>query len=268
MTEDPLDYLLFGVIPKGNYGAGTVIVWDTGTYKTEYNSLEQQLDAGKITFTLFGQKLKGIFSLIRTNRGKGTEREESNQWLLIKANDEFASTKDLTVDKPKSVLTGNAELEHKKDTKRKRIHSQEAEQMIKIISEGSHIKESQNNYLNYEKQQQQFPTVVKPILGTLVNKPFDSKDWVFEIKWDGVRAMLFSNKERQIYELKSRNDKSITRRYPELKSPLEAAVHCKESIIADGEIVVLDKNGYPNFQSHQRRMNVKPLSLPSLITRC
>jgi bifunctional non-homologous end joining protein LigD len=278
MTEDhPLDYLLFeGVIPKGNYGAGTVIVWDTGHYTTEYD-LSEQLEGGKIVFTLFGQKLKGRFSLIRTNRGKGRdvrqerggEGEGSNQWLLIKANDEFASTEDLTVDKPESVITRrtNAELEHN-DTKGRGIHShshsQESEQKIKIKinSEEPHTKEHlKNDYLNYEKQQQeQFPTVIKPMLGTLVNHPFDSKDWVFEIKWDGVRAILFFNKKRQIYELKSRNDKSITRRYPELQSSLEVAVNCKESIIVDGEIVVLDEKGYPNFQSHQRRMNVDSLS--------
>jgi bifunctional non-homologous end joining protein LigD len=62
----------------------------------------------------------------------------------------------------------------------------------------------------------------------------------------------------QIFELKSRNDKSITRRYPELLSPLKAAIKCK-SIIADGEIVVLNKRGYPNFQSHQKRMNVESI---------
>jgi bifunctional non-homologous end joining protein LigD len=240
MTEDhPLDYLLFeGVIPKGNYGAGTVIVWDTGYYKTEYGLLEQ-LQSGKIVFTLFGQKLKGRFSLIRTNRGKGRgirEEEgevESNQWLLIKANDEFASTEDLTVDKPESVLTRrtNAELEHN-DTKGRGTPSQESKQRMKTNSEELQTKERlQNNFLNYEKQQQQFPAVIKPMLGTLVNLPFDRKDWVFEIKWDGVRAILFLNRERQIYELKSRNDKSITRRYPELQSPLESAIQCKESII-------------------------------------
>ncbi len=267
MTEDhPLDYLLFeGVIPKGNYGAGTVIVWDTGHYTTEYD-LSQQLQSGKAIFTLFGQKLKGRFSLIRTKRGVGSKggegdgAEESNQWLLIKANDEFASTEDLTIHKPESVLTQrtNDELEHN-GTKRKRIHSHENKQ--KISSEEHHTKEQPKNYYpNYENQQQQpFPAVIKPMLGTLVNLPFDSKDWVFEIKWDGVRAILFLNRERQIYELKSRNDKSITRRYPELQSSLEAAINCKESIILDGEIVVLDEKGYPNFQSHQRRMNVDSL---------
>ena len=88
LTEDhPLDYLLFeGIIPEGNYGAGTVIVWDTGRYTSE-QEISDQFKNGKITFTLFGQKLKGRFLLLRTSR-------EKNQWLLIKANDEFVSTKD------------------------------------------------------------------------------------------------------------------------------------------------------------------------------
>ena len=146
--------------------------------------------------------------------------------------------------------------------KGKRIpsYSQEPDQKTNTNNKKLHTTESTKyDYLNYQKQQQQFLTIIKPMLGTLVNHPFDNKDWVFEIKWDGVRAILFYNKQGQIYELKSRNDKSITRRYPELKSPLEAALHCKESTIIDGEIVVLDEKGYPNFQSHQRRMNVDSL---------
>ena len=94
------------------------------------------------------------------------------------------------------------------------------------------------------------------MLGTLIDTPFDSSEWVFEVKWDGVRAILFLNKEEQILELKSRNDKLITHRYPELLSPLKSAINCKESAILDGEIVILDQKGFPDFQEHQRRMNV------------
>ena len=112
LTEDhPLDYLLFeGIIPEGNYGAGTVIVWDTGRYTSE-QEISDQFKNGKITFTLFGQKLKGRFLLLRTSR-------EKNQWLLIKANDEFVSTNDdLTITRPESVLTGrtNQDLENGKE---------------------------------------------------------------------------------------------------------------------------------------------------------
>ena len=127
-TEDhPMDYLSFeGVIPKGNYGAGTVLVWDIGEYSLEKSNLSkyperehleeipEDLDVselekkyGKITFVLYGQKLKGKFSLVKTRT--------KNQWLLIKSKDDFArgsnnndknGEKDITESRPESVLTG------------------------------------------------------------------------------------------------------------------------------------------------------------------
>ncbi|HJR48050.1 MAG TPA: DNA polymerase ligase N-terminal domain-containing protein, partial [Nitrososphaeraceae archaeon] len=110
LTEDhPLDYLLFeGVIPEGNYGAGTVIVWDTGTYETE-EDISEQFKRGKITFSLFGQKLSGRFKLIKIR----SREEEENQWLLMKLTDESESEEDLTINRPESVLTGrtNDDLE-------------------------------------------------------------------------------------------------------------------------------------------------------------
>src|ERR671939_25260 len=111
LTEDhPVDYLLFeGIIPEGSYGAGTVIVWDTGTY-TSQQEISDQFKNGKITFVLSGRKVKGRFSLVRTSR--------ENQWLLIKGNDEFESESkdDLTITRPESVLTGrnNQDLENSK----------------------------------------------------------------------------------------------------------------------------------------------------------
>ena len=113
MTEDhPLDYLLFeGVIPQGNYGAGIVIVWDTGSYSTD-KELSDQLQNGKIIITLSGQKLKGRYLLIR----RKTQEAEDNQWLLIKGNDQYTSDEDLTISRPDSVLTkrNNDDLGSKK----------------------------------------------------------------------------------------------------------------------------------------------------------
>ena len=98
------------------------------------------------------------------------------------------------------------------------------------------------------------------MLATLIDKPFDNKEWVFEVKWDGVRAILFLHKTKGILKIVSRNGKTITHRYPEIIEPVKssssAIINCKESIILDGEIVVLNKEGQPDFQSHQRRMNV------------
>src|SRR5215218_6173929 len=103
LTEDhPLDYLLFeGVIPEGSYGAGTVIVWDTGTYGTE-EDISEQFKRGKITFSLFGQKLRGKFKLVRIH----SREEQENQWLLMKSTDGSESEEDLTMNRPESVLTG------------------------------------------------------------------------------------------------------------------------------------------------------------------
>src|SRR5687768_2145704 len=103
LTEDhPLDYLLFeGVISQGSYGAGTVIVWDTGTYTSE-EEISDQFKKGKITFTLFGHKLRGKFKLIRIH----SREEEENQWLLMKLADGLESEEDLTINRPESVLTG------------------------------------------------------------------------------------------------------------------------------------------------------------------
>jgi bifunctional non-homologous end joining protein LigD len=94
------------------------------------------------------------------------------------------------------------------------------------------------------------------MLSTQVDKPFDSKDWVFEVKWDGVRCIFFLHRTKGLSKLQSRNGKTITHRYPELLNPLQSNIKCKECVILDGEIVVLDKEGFPDFQHHQKRMNV------------
>src|SRR6476659_9650610 len=104
LVEDhPYDYLLFeGTIPKGNYGAGTVIVWDQGKYATDGMLLEK-FKKGKISIKLHGQKLRGGFSLVRTSR--------ENQWLLMKSDDRFASSSlDITLEFPQSVLTGRDDI--------------------------------------------------------------------------------------------------------------------------------------------------------------
>ena len=253
LTEDhPLDYLLFeGVIPEGTYGGGTVIVWDTGSYTSE-REIADQFTEGKITFSLFGQKLKGRFSLIKTTI--------ENQWLLIKGDDEFKSNEDLTITRPESVLTGktNQDLENsKKDTAKTKIISNDNYNGIKHRSPTTRSIDLKEEKDASEEEQEEFPTKIKPMLATAVDEPFNDKDWVFEIKWDGVRSIFFLHKTKGIFEIKSRSDKTITHRYPDLIEPLNSAVKCQESIILDGEIVILDKkNGMPSFQNHQRRMNV------------
>lgn len=242
-TEDhPLDYIDFeGIIPEGNYGAGTVIVWDIGTYNTQQD-VRQQFKDGKISFTLNGNKLNGSFVLIKI-------RQRHKQWLLIKSGDDSFATDqgDLTVTSPESILSGrtNDQLAGKSPRQKK---SWTGEQRL-ILLENKTTENSKNN--------SQFPLSVKPMLAGHVQLPFDNKDWVFEVKWDGVRAILLQNKDEGTIEIQSRNGKSITHRYPEIIENVNSVLKCNESVVLDGEIVVLNKEGIPDFQMHQKRMNVE-----------
>ena len=104
-TEDhPVEYADFeGVIPPGQYGAGTVMLWDKGTWQPESADLDASLKAGEIKFTLQGMKLQGSWVLVHT-RGFGSNPDRST-WLLIKHRDQYASTKDVTLEEPRSVAS-------------------------------------------------------------------------------------------------------------------------------------------------------------------
>jgi bifunctional non-homologous end joining protein LigD len=239
MVEDhPFDYLLFeGTIPKGNYGAGTVIVWDTGSYSSKEHILKQ-VDAGKVTVELYGNKLKGLFKLIKTKK--------ENQWLLIKAQDKFTSEDDLTLISPESVLSS------------KTIADMESEPEAIL---GSKLKASKKSNSASKKTMNEenisydlFPKI-KPMLAHPFEKSFDNKQWVFEVKWDGVRAVLFK-KDREI-KIQSRNGNNITKQYPEIVTAAKRSLRNCKSAILDGEIVVLNEDGIPDFHTHQHRMHVQ-----------
>ncbi len=103
VEDHPIDYANFeGVIPEGEYGGGTVMVWDTGTWTPEQDDPQAALEKGDFKFTLHGKKLKGSWVLVRT-RGFGGSSKPT--WLLIKHKDKFVSTDDITVSEPKSILS-------------------------------------------------------------------------------------------------------------------------------------------------------------------
>ncbi len=263
MVEDhPFDYRNFeGIIPPGNYGAGTVIVWDEGTYepddnigtdkKTAEKDLLKQLKAGTLKFTLHGKKLKGSYTLVKTH-GRG-----ENSWLLIKHRDKYASEKDITA-KEKSAIS-NKTLEQVADapekiygqTKRP-VKKEAVAKQQKLTTEAikkSPVKkksnpksnEEINSYLDKAKKTA-FPKKIAPMLATLVDKPFDEEGWLYEVKWDGYRTVAFINKKK--IDLKSRNDKSFNDKFYSIYNA------CKElhfDAVLDGEIVVLDENGKSDF---------------------
>jgi len=238
MVEDhPFDYLHFeGSIPEGNYGAGTVIVWDTGSYSSD-SSLSDQVNTGKITVELYGNKLKGIFSLIRTKK--------DNQWLLIKTKDQYILDNDITLMQPQSVLTGRSNLD---------IDTRHRSQKSKKYLEGKIRPSSSTATSNRSNLKMHFQKI-KPMLASPTEKAFNNKDWVFEIKWDGVRAIIFKEKEK--VRIQSRNGNDITVRYPEIVNSARISLKDCNSVVIDGEIVVLNEQGLPNFNAHQHRMNVQ-----------
>jgi bifunctional non-homologous end joining protein LigD len=252
LTEDhPYDYLLFeGTIPEGNYGAGTVIVWDHGTYSISKPLLDQFRE-GKISFELHGRKLHGRFSLVKTKK--------ENQWLLIKTRDEFATSNDLTSTSPYSVLSNRTNDDLGSKPSRKGVTSK------RLLSNGQFSgipplktkKRGQNKSMNNNAKStstQQLSSKVRPMLAYPVDKAFDSKYWAFEVKWDGVRAISYVKKGTVL--IQSRNGNNITQKYPEISNVLERLSTNIRSAVFDGEIVVLDEKGLPDFQGHQRRMHV------------
>jgi bifunctional non-homologous end joining protein LigD len=106
-----------------------------------------------------------------------------------------------------------------------------------------------------EGRPSRFPSSIRPMLAMPVDRLFHDDDWVFEVKWDGVRALLFWNKSEDVLRLQSRKGGDITHRYPEILRSVNS-IRVSNSVVLDGEIVVLDRNGIPDFQRHQTRMNV------------
>ncbi|NIG54756.1 non-homologous end-joining DNA ligase [Chitinophaga sp. Cy-1792] len=247
MVEDhPYNYKDFeGIIPPGNYGAGTVIVWDQGWYepdvpaknkKAAEKALLKELDSGKLKFFLHGDKLKGEFVLVKAPaRG-------DNAWLLIKMKDEFASAADI-LRKNKSVVSGKTITQVKKSPERVWESSQK-KSTTKHTPKAA-VKKAAPSAINIGKKAA-MPEGVKPMLATLANKPFDNADWLYEIKWDGYRAIGYCNKEKA--HIVSRNQLSFDKKFPVIT---EALKEWNVKAVVDGEIVAPDENGDPDFQQLQ-----------------
>jgi bifunctional non-homologous end joining protein LigD len=260
MVEDhPYDYKDFeGIIPQGEYGGGTVIVWDEGTYepieaikgkKAQEKHLLHQLKKGSLKIKLNGEKLHGEFALVKTHG------MAENGWLLIKHNDDYASTKDITKAE-KSVLSGKT-IETMEKTSGK-VWKEGKEQDIKTEKKSSEQKAKKEtkaigDYVAIDvvailkkASKSAIPKGIKPMLATLVDEPFDDPDWQYEVKWDGYRALAFINKGK--VELFSRNNKSFNEKFYPIYDLLN---EWKINAVLDGEILVLNNKGISNFGSLQ-----------------
>src|SRR6266403_3891876 len=240
-TEDhPLDYANFeGKIPEGNYGAGTVMVWDRGTFHVEGNlDALKQLEKGEIKFSLNGEKLRGSFVLVKLKQS-----EKGNEWLMIKHKDAAENSSWSIDEHDGSVLTGRSIEEIKEELPPKRRPT---------LIQPSELQGARKSAM---------PSRVEPMLATLANHPFSDPNWLFEIKWDGIRAL--ARIENGALVLRSRTGVDIAKRYPELAS-LPNALAARKAIL-DGEIVALDAQGHSSLERLQERMHVRAPS-ESLVT--
>lgn len=267
MVEDhPFDYRTFeGIIPQGQYGGGTVIVWDQGWYETiepikgkkaQEKYLLAELKKGSVKMRLHGEKLKGEFAVVRTN-GMG-----ENSWLLIKHDDAFSSKKDIAK-LDASVISGKTIAQMEKsadavwDSKAKSKHETSKTKSTKATKKksASSKKEAEDKEegekLGVETilksaKKAAIPKGIKPMLATLVDAPFDDDDWQYEVKWDGYRSLTFINKGKA--EMLSRNNKSFNDKFYPIYQIISK---WKINAVLDGEIVVLNDNGISNFGALQ-----------------
>jgi len=225
MVEDhPIDYGGFeGVIPKGNYGAGSVMLWDRGTYEILGDATaEEQIARGDFKFLIHGEKINGEFVLAKIKRG-----EKGNEWLLIKKKDAFAQPGWDPEDHARSVLTGRTQ--------------QEIAQQLPAVE------------THAEPSGDPMPRHIAPMLAEIGRgTPPASDEWFYEIKWDGVRALC--SIENGALRMVSRRGISIDKQYPEL-SILPHHIRANSAIL-DGEIAALDARGLPSFELLQRRITV------------
>jgi len=255
LTEDhPYDYKDFeGIIPKGQYGGGTVIVWDEGAYDTpmseekDKKSLEHSLTGqfykGEMLVNLSGQKLKGKFAIIRDG-SKG-----DNSWYLIKVKDEHAVKTDITK-KDKSVISGLTIDEMAANPDAKKWQSNRA-------GEGDNTATQILPDRDLLKKGIKSPLLPHPeaMNCTLIREPFNDAGWLYEVKLDGYR--ILASKKGNDVTLHSRKSLNYTRYYP---SVVQALKEIPFDAIVDGELVVLDEKGRPNFDLLQKYHEGMPIA--------
>ncbi len=237
VEDHPYDYARFeGNIPEGNYGGGSVMLWDIGTYELLGDATAaDQIKRGDFKFALHGHKLNGSFAIVRMKPRPGS-KDTGREWLLIKKPDEFAVAGWNVEDYARSVLT------------------QRTQEQIAAGYDPPDL-----NAIKGAKKSA-MPKHVEPMMATLASAPPPGNDWAYEVKWDGVRALCFVD-DGKLY-IESRTGNRCEQQYPELDG-LPRAIHAKQAIL-DGEIVAMDEKGRGRFELIQHRISVKGSAIQKL----
>ena len=225
-TEDhPIDYLEFeGIIPEGEYGGGTVMVWDIGTYEV----LEGNYWKGSLTVFLSGKKLKGEWTLKRTESDEGKPK-----WCVLK-----------TGGKAKPI-----------SKKRESVSAVSGRTMEQIAGEQSAVWRSNRGSGSTESRptrRTKAPRFVRPMKATAVTEFPEEGDWIYEIKWDGYRALGLKHGED--VRLLSLKEKNLTSDFPDVAKAMGNLA--ADTGLLDGEIVAVDAQGRPSFQVLQNRKSL------------
>ncbi|PBJ25308.1 putative DNA ligase-like protein [Pseudomonas ogarae] len=238
VEDHPLDYATFeGNIPEGHYGAGDVIVWDRGVWIPQ-DDPHEAYEKGRLKFELQGEKLSGLWNLVRTHMPGKQE-----QWFLIKHQDQAArpeSEYDVVQAEPDSVLSDRT-LVPKRRGKAAAAAVKQAEKAVQPKSPKRPSKTTLSGAVTGP-----LPETLKPELATLVDSAPDG-DWLYEIKFDGYRVM--ARIENGDVKLLTRNGHDWTHKLPRQAEALAALG--LESAWLDGEMVVANDQGVPDFQALQ-----------------
>ena len=259
VEDHPIEYNTFeGTIPKGQYGGGTVMLWDQGTYTYDGVSpgeaedvIRESYGRGDLKVTFFGERMRGSWALVRMKYSREGDSGKP-QWLFIKHRDEYASTDDIVADNMTSVETGRT-MDEIATGKSRVWQSNRAEKVTKTSSKKSspapHVSKSRSDAIS------QIAKSLEPMYAS-VGTTVPGEGWTFEPKYDGVRVLAFATPGD--VRLITRNGKDKAEQFPEIVDALSAlAAKKKKAFVLDGEIVALIDGEVGRFQELQSRMHVK-----------
>ncbi|HEY3148442.1 MAG TPA: DNA ligase D [Dongiaceae bacterium] len=243
VEDHPIEYGTFeGTIPQGEYGGGTVMLWDRGHWKPDGDPAKAH-QKGHITFEFEGERLKGGFSLIRmTDRDQGKGRKVRHNWLLVKKNDRWAKPGhgDAAIANATSVKTGRTmrQIAEGGGPQWNRSPAAMKKNVAAMKAEAS-------------GKRGKLPAFIEPELTTLVEAPPTSTNWIHEVKFDGCR--MGARIENGVVKMITRSGLDWTRKFPTMAKAL--AKSKVKSAWLDGEVVVPDENGLSSFSRLQRALS-------------
>jgi bifunctional non-homologous end joining protein LigD len=232
VEDHPIEYANFeGIIPEGNYGAGSVMVWDKGQYEVLGAEPLEALESGKLHLRLRGEKLEGEWTLVRMRSAKAEAKEN---WLLIKSGESIARISARVDDR--SVQTGRT----------MKAIAREADARWESNREAPPARKKQALKVpGLPRLPKAKPRFIPPMLCLSRKELPEGPEWTYEIKFDGYRVLAIKEENNRV-ELLTRNQKRVTSTFPAIREAVEL-LPCQEAVL-DGEIVALDEEGKSSFQ--------------------